>query len=407
MLVAMGLLLAAGCSDRDGQADANRPASRPVIEDVVVAPVIEEIAPVRFAPADTQPATAPATQPRPAPAPTTASTTKPTATTQPATAPAVTTRPAPRPVPTTRPAPLPATAPATMPATMPTAPPATVQAIAPESDPNYFIAAGDRALARDDPNTAIKMMYRAVELDPTRIASLRGLSVTLVAARRFEEAVPIYDSILGMDPNDQTARFNLALALSRVRDFGRAQTEYRILVEKDERFVKGWYNLAMLYHAQGKLQDARRTWLKVIELAPGMASAHSLLAEVYMDLDKPTDAMNCFAEAAKLKPDEVASWVNLAAAARRAGSYGRAMVAIHRAENLAPQDAMVQYRRGELLLELHRTTNKPELLADAIAAWRKSLQFDPTQKELRDKLARIAGPTTVPTTQPTTKPAAS
>ncbi len=272
--------------------------------------------------------------------------------------------------------------------------------MAPEDDPNFFVAAADRALAANDPNEAVEMMYRAVELNPIRLASLRGLAVSLVAARRFRETVPTYDCILAMDPNDRTARFNLALALSRLRDFGRAENEYRVLVEKNENFIEARYNLAMLYHAQGKLQYARQTWVKVIELAPKTASAHGMLGEVYMDLDKPAEAMDCFAEAAKLKPKEVAGWLNLAAAARRAGSYGRALVALSRAEKLAPEDALVQYRRGELLLELHRTTEKPELLTQAITAWRRSLKLDPSQTELSDKLARLGAPTTTPTTRP-------
>ncbi len=399
-LVTLSVLLAAGCSDRSGETDANRPTSGPVIEEVVVAPVIEDIAPVRLAqapaatptPTATQPATAPAPQPKPAPAPATRPTT---------------TKPASRPAATPKPAPNPATAPATMPATMPAGfPTTTTPAIAPESDPNFFIAAGDRALAADDANKAVTMMYRAVELDPTRLASLRGLAISLVAGRRFNETVPIYDSILAMDPNDQTARFNLALALSRVRDFGRAEKEYRTVLAKDDNYAEARYNLAMLYQTQGKLQYARQAWLKVIEQAPKLSSARNMLGELYMDLGKPVEAMDCFAEATKLKPDEVASWLNLATAARQAGSYGRAMVAIHRAEDLAPQDGLVQYRRGELLLELHRTTEKPELLADAISAWRKSLKLDPTQTELRDKLARLVGPETAPATGPATKPTA-
>jgi tetratricopeptide (TPR) repeat protein len=290
----------------------------------------------------------------------------------------------------------------------PTLAPIPQSAPAPESDPNFYIAAGDRALAKDDPNTAVKMMYRAVDLDPTRLSSLRALAVSLVAARRFGEVVPIYDSILGMDPNDKTASFNLALALSRVRDFGRAERQYRALLAKDERSIEAWYNLAMLYQAQGRLEDARQTWLRVIGLSGDMASAHSFLGEVYMDLHKPADAMESFSKAAKLKPDEVSAWVNLAAAAREAGSYGRAIVAIHQAAGKAPQDALVQYRLGELLLELHRATDKPELLTEAIAAWKKSLKFDPTQKELTEKIARLeAAATTAPATAPATSPASS
>ena len=242
----LACLLAAGCSGRDGQADANRPASVPATEDDGSGVIIEDIdifsAP--GSPAATRPAAASPDAP-PAPAP---------ATTQPAHGTAT----------------APTGSSATSPATVPAAPAALIHvaqppsaeqpvaipqsAPAPESDPNFYIAAGDRALAKDDPNTAVKMMYRALDLDPTRLSRLRALAASLVAARRFGEVVPIYDSILGMDPNDKTASFNLALALSRVRDFGRAERQYRALLAKDERSMEAWYNLAMLYQAQGRLE---------------------------------------------------------------------------------------------------------------------------------------------------------
>ncbi len=409
LTLVLACLLAAGCSGRDKQADANRPASAPAIADDDSGVIIEDMPPAANAPAETKPAMASADAP--------ADTVVPALISPPAVEPVITPVTQPAPTPTSRPA---ASAPVPHPAT----PPAPVllpiprAAPAPESDPNFHIAAGDRALAKDDPNSAVKSMYRAVELDPTRVSSLRALAVSLVAARRFAEVVPIYDSILGMDPNDNTARFNLALALSRVRDFGRAESQYRELLAKDDRSVEGWYNLAMLYQAQGRLEDARQTWLRLIELAPDMASAHNFMGEVYMDLHKPDDAMESFSKAAKLEPGQAVTWVNLAAAAEAAGSFGRAVVAVHKAADIAPDDALFHYRLGELLLDLHRATDKRELLAEAIAQWKQSLKIglpknksnkktvEKFTKELTDKLAKLeAAATTRPTSQPTSNPA--
>jgi len=254
--------------------------------------------------------------------------------------------------------------------------------------PATLLAAGDGALARADYDTAVRCMYLAVDLDPTQTDSLRCLAVALVAAKRFDEAIPVYESLLGAAPEDRTARFNLALALARVLNFRRAELEYRRLVESDERFVQAWYNLATLHQAQGKLDDAQRTWRKVLALAPHLPSAHACLAEVLLDLGRAEEAMGAYAEAAKLSPNEVAAWVNLASAAERAGSYGRAVVALQKAARLAPEDADVHARLGNVLIELHRATNRRVFLLDAVAAWRESVRLDPTQQALREKLRR-------------------
>lgn len=255
-----------------------------------------------------------------------------------------------------------------------------------DSDPARHLAAGDRALARAEYDTAVRCMYRAVDLDPTRVDSLRCLAVALVAAERFDEAVPVYESILGAAPTDRTARFNLALALARVWNFRRSEIEYRKLLADDERFVQGWYNLATLYQAQGRLDEARRTWQEVIRLAPHLPSAHACLAEVLLDLGESAEAMRAYAEAAKLRPNQVTAWMNLASAAREAGSYGRAVVALQRATQLAPNDADAWARLGEVLIELHRATDRRQFLLDAISAWRESVKLEPAQEELREKL---------------------
>jgi tetratricopeptide (TPR) repeat protein len=271
-----------------------------------------------------------------------------------------------------------------------------------DSDPATHLAAGDRALARGEYDTAVRCMYRAVDLDPSRTDSLRSLAVALVAARRFDEVVPVYEAILGAAPADPAGRFNLALALSRIRDFGRAETEYRKLLAEHEDHVRGWYNLATLYQAQGKLHDAMRTWKEVVRLAPQLPSAHACLGEVLLDLGKRDEAMLAYAEAAKLRPKEVGAWLNLAAAARAAGSYGRAVLALQRATQLAPEDADVWARLGETLIELHRATDKPEPLAEAVEAWRRSLQLDADQTELRRNLRIYES---VLPTQPASAPA--
>ncbi len=403
-----------GCRRRPARPpDANRPAVRGSVEVEELPPrseIVDIVTPTFPA---TQPASRPAT--RPASRPATRPASRPA--TQPVTRPAAATRAS-----ASQPVTRPSTKPATQPASRAAAGSATVtramraarEALArqafdrtaweqvrsrlgkaatqasreADSAATRHLAAGDRALALGQYDTAVRCMYRAVDLNPTRTDSLRCLAVALVAAQRFDEAVPVYESILGPAPADRTARFNLALALGRVRNFRRCEIEYRKLLQADERFVQGWYNLATLYQAQGRLAEARRTWREVIRLAPQLPSAHSCLAEVLLDLGESAEAMRAYLEAAKLRPKQVTAWMNVAFAAREAGSYGHAVVALRRATGLAPNDADAWARLGEVLIELHRATEKRQFLLDAIGAWRESLKLDAAQGELREKLRR-------------------
>jgi len=123
---------------------------------------------------------------------------------------------------------------------------------------------------------------------------------------------------------------------------------------------------------------------------------------VLLDLGEPAEAMRSYAEAAKLRPNHVTAWMNLSFAAREAGSYGRAVVALRKATALAPNDAEAWARLGEVLIELHRATEKRQFLLDALDAWRESVKLDPAQGELREKLRRYES---AAASQPTTRAA--
>jgi len=255
------------------------------------------------------------------------------------------------------------------------------------NDPRTHLAAGIRALQRGDNKIAADCFYRAFQLDGNHMGALYGLTEALVADKQYEKAVPIYEMIVGMAEDDYVSRFNLAVILSRLRRFGQAEDVYRRLLEDHQDALQARYNLATLYQAQGKLAAARDQWRKLIADAPHLPSAHEALGEVCMDLGDPAAAMSAYAEAAKLRPKQVGSWENLAVAAEQAGSFGRAIVATRRALALAPGDGRLWARLGRLKLELHRRTGRRRFLTEAIDAWRKSLQLDPDQKDIRDWLA--------------------
>lgn len=252
------------------------------------------------------------------------------------------------------------------------------------SEPAAYVRAGDRALERGSAATAVKCFRRAVALDRNSPDALKGLATALTAVGRHEDALAIYDGILRLCPRDRTARFNRAVALSRLRRFTEAEQAFAELLEEDEDFLKARYNLAALYHADGRLGQARNAWRQVITRAPGLASAHAALGQVLMELGEPVEAMRAFSEVAKRQPGSPGAWMDFATAARAAGSCGRAVVAVRRALKLSPPDAALWRRGGMLLLEAHRATGKAELLAEAVRAWRKSLQLDPAQERLRE-----------------------
>ena len=259
-----------------------------------------------------------------------------------------------------------------------------------QNDPDHHTDAGRAALRLGDVAFATECFYEAVDLDPMHGRALRGLAAVLVGAERYEEAVDILEMIVGLTPDDRVSRFDLGVVQTRLGRLKHAELTFRRALGSgdidDPLALKSAYNLAGVYQAQGKLADARDLWRRITERAPHLAGAHSQLGEVSMKLGDFDQAMAAYAEAAKLQPRNVSGWLNLATASRAAGSYGRAVVAVRRAAGLAPKDAIVWNRLGELLIELHRETGQRQFVVYAIDSWRKSLDCDAKQDEVKKLL---------------------
>ena len=244
----------------------------------------------------------------------------------------------------------------------------------------------DKALAAGRGDESIALFREAVELAPSNPEALRGLAMGLLAAERFQQAIPLYRKLIKLVPDDRTARFNLALGLAREGNFPEAEKVYWELLERYPDSVQARANLGALYQTQGKLGEARKQWSEVTRLSPKLIKAYEALGEVLMDLEKPDEAMKAFAQAARLQPKQAGAWLNYAAAAAEAGSGGKALAALEKAIKLAPLDAEAWSMQGDVLLELYRSKNEREFLDRAVRAWKKSLEIDPSQDNLRELL---------------------
>jgi tetratricopeptide (TPR) repeat protein len=280
-------------------------------------------------------------------------------------------------------------------------------------DQRAMMLYGDRALASGDYYRSELFFRRAIQLDEQNLDAKLGLATVLTASLQYEKSIPAYQQIIDnigkMQPAAsqpasvqivlRSARFNLAIAYSRLGRLGPAEKVYGQLLQQDPQYLPALFNLATLHSAQGRLMQAKETWTMVTSLAGGAglaerlspadtAFAWSQLAGVCMDLDQPGQALDAYSQACKLQSDNVTNWLNLAVAAQSAGQLGQAIVACKQAQKLAPTSDDVYFRLGNALLAAYQASNKRELLAQAIDAWRESLRLNPAQPELLKLLAR-------------------
>lgn len=100
--------------------------------------------------------------------------------------------------------------------------------------------------------------------------------------------------------------------------------------------ARSLFEAAVAAHRNGQLADAAAGYRKVLTTDPADLGALGNLALVLSSLARHDDAQRCMRAAVRLKPDDAASWFNLANLQRRGGAPAEAAAIYRRTLELAP-----------------------------------------------------------------------
>jgi tetratricopeptide (TPR) repeat protein len=76
------------------------------------------------------------------------------------------------------------------------------------------------------PGDAIKRFLRAVELQPNFPDALIAAGKVLISTEKADQAIPLFEKAVSLDPSNEVAHYRLAQALQKVGDRARAEREF-------------------------------------------------------------------------------------------------------------------------------------------------------------------------------------
>ncbi|MFM7344997.1 MAG: tetratricopeptide repeat protein [Tagaea sp.] len=200
----------------------------------------------------------------------------------------------------------------------------------------------------------------------------------LLALGREAEARGSVARALALDPALSPARAWLAGdALSHGR-FEEAIAHYTVLTQAPDAEARSWAGLALATHARGRAADAIPAYRRARALAPDDIAALNGLGAALLDTGAVQEAR------ALLESAGDRAWgplqANLGNARRATGDSEGAILALRRAVELEPGNALSQANLAAALGEAGR-------LGEAIAACRAALAADPANGPARSNLA--------------------
>ena len=143
-----------------------------------------------------------------------------------------------------------------------------------------FVA--DRYRQQGEPNQAITVYRKSLEVRPDDARTLLNLGVALADVGDFGGAIESYRKSLAADPAQPLAHVNWGIALEALGDTAGAVTAFRRAITVDPNEPLAYFNVGVVSLARGFGRDAMEPLAQAAALDPSLAPAHFALAQIHL-----------------------------------------------------------------------------------------------------------------------------
>jgi tetratricopeptide (TPR) repeat protein len=192
---------------------------------------------------------------------------------------------------------------------------------------------------------ALPVLEKAIELDPNHVFYHRLRARALVMLGRFEEAFKVLTSaiIMGAEPDDSTSFYRGACLFA----MSRFQEAINELDRPLQRTPRHWAARGLRADALirlGRIDEAVTTCQHLLAAQDETASKVLLIvARSLYVVDRPADALVLTGRALELSPDSSAAWLLHGDLSITLGRYAEAEKAAEEARRLTPADLQVEF----------------------------------------------------------------
>ncbi len=149
---------------------------------------------------------------------------------------------------------------------------------------------------------AVPLLQKVIALEPNLPITYLQLGTALTSLKDYEKAVPVLQKAVEMRPDLTVPRYQFGSALFETGDFAGAAAEFETAVARSPNWPEAHLSLATAYARAGRLTDAIPEYEKVIELRPNHYAAHLLLGRAQALSGNPAGALPNLLKAAELQP---------------------------------------------------------------------------------------------------------
>lgn len=210
---------------------------------------------------------------------------------------------------------------------------------------------------------------------------LQGLQTALGLHQqgRIEQAIKIYEAILGIEAGHADALHLLGVARHQTGDSEAGVTLIRKAISRSRKRPEFHSNLGQALEAVGRPAEAEVAYRRALTLDRDMTDALCNLGAILLARGRTADAIRALSKAIGLDPNHAMARMNLGNAKRASGAPGEAMELHHEAARLMPLSDKAWVNLATSLMDLQK-------LDAAEQALKRSLALSPTLIESLNNL---------------------
>src|SRR5262245_53795491 len=239
--------------------------------------------------------------------------------------------------------------------------------------PNHFEALhmlGASEHQNGDSEAALRLLKRALLLDPLSAPVQCDLGIVLAALRRHDEALACFGKLITMQADFVEPHFhqgNVLLGLGRLAE---AIVSFDNAIALDSQHVNALTNKGHALHLLGRFAEAIMCYDKVLMVKPAHVPALINRGAAFKELRHAERAIAEFNLALAIEPDCTVAWINRGETLLVLGRLDEALASFDRVLSIDAEQSLAWLGRANMLMRAAR-------VPDALAACQRAIAIEP------------------------------
>jgi tetratricopeptide (TPR) repeat protein len=215
------------------------------------------------------------------------------------------------------------------------------------------------------------------------VEELMASGAALLRNGAYTEAIGTFRKVLGMEPRNFEAQYNLAFAYLQAERYDKSVAEFNKALSLEPRNAECWANIGFAYERLGKTSKAADAIARSVELNPNNLEARMNLAGMYENANAFDKAIAQYEAAIRTDGSRGDAYCGVARCMTEKGNLAGAKKYLTEAIGKDPNNAEAHWLLGNIAWK------KENKQADALKEYEISVRLDPNSQVFYENLAKL------------------